>query len=116
MAMKLPTGYGCETTNGDDASNGRSASAAQDGEDCVNGVLRPASQQNQYHNLPVAVAVPVTGIRSSAATTAAQSPDRARARRPRRGAGSRRTTSRSARSRAPSSSAWPTSPASPSWS
>ncbi|KAG6583006.1 glutathione peroxidase [Phytophthora cinnamomi] len=69
--MKLPAGYGCETTSADDAS-GR----AQDGEQCTNGVLRPASQQNQYHNLPVAVAVPVTGIRAS---PAAQSPDRARA-------------------------------------
>ncbi|KAE8913065.1 hypothetical protein PF005_g4856 [Phytophthora fragariae] len=75
MAMKLPSGYGCETTTtNDDATNGRSNS----GEDCANGVLRPASQQSQYHNLPVAVAVPMPGIRaSSAAASTAHSPDRA---------------------------------------
>ncbi|GMF38160.1 unnamed protein product [Phytophthora fragariaefolia] len=70
--MKLPAGYGCETTNADDAAAGNGNGRTQDAEDCANGVLRPASQQNQYHNLPVAV--PVTGIRSSAAA----SPDRAR--------------------------------------
>ncbi|GMF30520.1 unnamed protein product [Phytophthora lilii] len=77
--MKLPTGYGCETTNGDDAPGSGAAGAAQEA-DCPNGVLRPASQQNQYHNLPVAVAVPVTGIQSSAVS----SPDRARGSAPRR--------------------------------
>ncbi|KAL4129596.1 hypothetical protein KRP22_007507 [Phytophthora ramorum] len=73
--MKLPTGYGCETTSGDDAAlDASAATTARDSEDCVNGVLRPASQsQQQYHNLPVAVAVPVTGSSSAA------SPDRARA-------------------------------------
>ncbi|KAG7400081.1 Glutathione peroxidase 2 [Phytophthora boehmeriae] len=65
--MKLPSGYGCETTNGDGTST-----AAQNDQDCVNGNFRPASQSQQYHNLPVAVAVPVTGAPSSS------SPDRLR--------------------------------------
>ncbi|KAG1689474.1 hypothetical protein DVH05_002143 [Phytophthora capsici] len=69
--MKLPAGYGCETTNEDEAS--ANGNGTQQTDDCVNGVLRPASQSQQYHNLPVAVAVPVTGVSSSAS-----SPDRVR--------------------------------------
>ncbi|KAK1931733.1 Glutathione peroxidase 1 [Phytophthora citrophthora] len=71
--MKLPAGYGCETTNEDDTSANSNGNGTQEGDDCVNGVLRPASQSQQYRNLPVAVAVPVTGISSSAS-----SPDRVR--------------------------------------
>ncbi|KAG1692436.1 hypothetical protein DVH05_025401 [Phytophthora capsici] len=69
--MKLPAGYGCETTSEDEAS--ANGNGTQQTDDCVNGVLRPASQSQQYHNLPVAVAVPVTGVSSSAS-----SPDRVR--------------------------------------
>ncbi|KAF1781480.1 Thioredoxin-like fold [Phytophthora cactorum] len=53
--MKLPTGYGCETTNGDDAaavtsnSNGRRSPRTAPTVCCA-----PASQGQQYHNLPVA--------------------------------------------------------------
>jgi glutathione peroxidase len=78
--MKLPTGYGCETTNGDDSaaatSNG-ARSSTQEAENCANGVLRPAAQQQQqYHNLPVAVAVPVTGVASPDRTRSGSTPRR----------------------------------------
>ncbi|KAI9915449.1 hypothetical protein PsorP6_007444 [Peronosclerospora sorghi] len=63
--MKLPSGNGCETTkDGDLNGNGTST---QESETCSNGVLRRASHSHPYRNLPVAVAVPMTGVASSSA-------------------------------------------------
>ncbi|RLN06236.1 hypothetical protein BBJ28_00016171 [Nothophytophthora sp. Chile5] len=60
--MKLPSGYGCDTGSGDEASSASPSASTPSDEGCVNGVLRPQQQQQQYHDLPVAVAVPMTGV------------------------------------------------------
>lgn len=64
--MKLPSGYGCERTYSDaNSSVIESVNAARDPETYANGVLRPASQNQQYQNLPMAVAVPFSSSASS---------------------------------------------------
>ncbi|CAI5719382.1 unnamed protein product [Peronospora destructor] len=60
---KLSSGHGCEITN-TDGSNGTS-NATRESDSCTNGVLLSASASQQYQKLPVAVAVPMTGIASS---------------------------------------------------
>ncbi|KAL7694270.1 putative glutathione peroxidase, Thioredoxin-like superfamily [Plasmopara halstedii] len=59
--MKLPSGYGCATTDSDGSSTATGDSnTVHDSETCANGVLRPTSQNQQYRNLPMAVAVPIS--------------------------------------------------------
>ncbi|CAI5701355.1 hypothetical protein KXD40_007982 [Peronospora effusa] len=64
---KLPSGSGCETTNTDGSNT--NGNGTQEVESCTNSVFLSASASQQYHNLPVAVAVPMTGIASSSASS-----------------------------------------------
>ncbi|TDH71612.1 hypothetical protein CCR75_003522 [Bremia lactucae] len=66
--MKLPSGFGCETANDEAAAATANGSTADNIETCANGILRPVSRSQEYHNLPMAVAVPVSASNPSNAT------------------------------------------------
>lgn len=50
--LKLPAGYGCDAGDATDENGGAARQQQPRGD----------AQQHQYHNLPVAVAVPLSGI------------------------------------------------------
>lgn len=59
--LKLPSGYGCDAGDSGDEGSSGSRGARAGSSDGGYPAPQPSPPPSQYHNLPVAVAVPMSG-------------------------------------------------------